>query len=93
MIIEISGLPEGQKIKHINVDIKFEDDGSATVNSTVDGKETDKSFNETPVNEEPLSVDTVQALGTGTDDLITAPLIDEEREHKDIPPEMTDMEF
>ena len=27
MIIEIKGLPEGQKIKHINVDITFDDNG------------------------------------------------------------------
>lgn len=26
MIIKIEGLPQGQKIKHINVDISFEDD-------------------------------------------------------------------
>lgn len=88
MIIEISGLPEGQKIKHINVDIQFEDDGSAVVKTKA-----------TPSHKEPLSVDTKSVLGVSddfgiSDEIIPdMPNIEEKREKKDIPPEMTDMEF
>lgn len=62
MIIEISGLPEGQKINRINVDISFID------------------------NQPSLKVDTFVDLPTISYDTT-------ERTIKDIPKEMTDMEF
>lgn len=62
MIIEISGLPEGQKINRINVDISFID------------------------NQPSLKVDTFVDLPTISYDT-------KERIIKDIPKEMTDMEF
>jgi hypothetical protein len=76
MIIEIKDLPQGRKVKHINVDITFEEDGvvvktktEPTDSGSVDLPKFDMSENTIPVSE-PI-----------------------EREHKEIPPEMTDMEF
>ena len=79
MIIEIKGLPTGQKIKHINVDITFDDDGTATVRTD-------------PVFKPPVSIEQ-----GNTQDLPAIPVpptnnIDD-RPKKDIPSEMTDMEF
>ena len=63
MIIEIKNLPSGRKVKHINVDITFEEDNVSVV------AKTDNKL-EVPVAE-------------------SSP----KREQKEVPPEMTDMEF
>lgn len=115
MIIEIKDLPEGRKVKHINVDITFEEDGvvvktdktdkkpySPTVTITPDDiddacvdpetpilepfeeSEIDFSSNQRPVvDKDFLSVDEFEPK-------VPEPII---REKKEIPPEMTDMEF
>lgn len=67
MIIEIKNLPQGRKVKHINVDITFEEDGVS-----VDTKTTNQI--EMPIVESPQKEPT-------------------KREQKEVPPEMTDMEF
>lgn len=79
MIIEIKGLPTGQKIKHINVNITFDDVVTATTSTD-------------PVFKPPVSIEqgNVQELST-----IPVPPTNniDDRPKKDIPYEMTDMEF
>lgn len=72
MIIEIKDLPSGRKVKHISVDITFEEDGSPVVKtSTAEEPKEEIKFE----NVEPPKVQ------------------DSQREQKEIPPEMSDMEF
>ena len=61
MNISITGLPEGQKIKHINVDITF-DEGGAISQST--GRFDTPSPDPTPVNEPPSTI-IVEQAGVG----------------------------
>ena len=75
MIIEIKDLPEGRKVKHINVDIKFEEDGSVVVKS--------KTEPSVEVEESPVVFDTAPV----------PPVTNIERERKEVPPEMQDLEF
>ncbi len=83
MIIEIKGLPDGHKIKHINVDITFAD-GSCVVKTHAEQRHD-------------LKVEHVQNVEHNDDDhreVIAAPSNDiDTRPKKEIPPEMTDMEF
>lgn len=85
MIIKIEGLPEGQKIKHINVDISFED-GEAVVKTKADPvydtPKPDVKFDNT-VEINPIKGDYPSEM----------PMIPGNREKKEIPPEMQDMEF
>lgn len=72
MIIEIKNLPEGRKVKHINVDITFEEDG-AVVKTVTEEKSPQPNVK--------------------FDNVPTPPQTVVEREHKEIPPEMQDLEF
>jgi hypothetical protein len=45
MIIEISGLPEGQKIKNISVNVKFED-GVAEIKTSTESTESTESIDD-----------------------------------------------
>jgi hypothetical protein len=78
MLIKIEGLPEGQKIEHINVDIKFVD-GVATAKTT------------TKVETEPKDIPLTSNLTASTTP--EGPNIRSSSESKPIPPEMSDMEF
>ena len=84
MIIKIEGLPDGQKIKHINVDISFEDDGSAVVKTKTDtetGIQIDKpkSVVESDIDFEPPKAPEHFHF--------------DDRPQKEVPPEMQDLEF
>lgn len=89
MIIEIKGLPDGHKIKHINVDITFAD-GSCVVKTHAEQRHDVK----------------VEHVGHTAQDQQDQHNDDDHREviaalrnaiyarpKKEIPPEMTDMEF
>ena len=90
MKITIEGLPEGQKIKHINVDISFDEDGNPRTvtrvkpqRESVDNEEM-KAHVEAqvpPVNVQPPMTQVAQ------------PSVDGPREAKEIPPEMQDISF
>jgi hypothetical protein len=84
MIIEIKDLPHGRKVKHINVDITFEEDGEVQVQTKVEDIKISK-----PTKIAPAPV----AESNDTDAVIERPVIPEEREKKEVPQEMTDMEF
>lgn len=94
MIIEIKGLPDGHKIKHINVDITFAD-GSCVVKTHAEQRHDVKfeHVSHAVQGQQDLHKDDVQR------DVITAPSITapnndiDTRPKKEIPPEMTDMEF
>lgn len=92
MIIEIKGLPDGHKIKHINVDITFAD-GSCVVKTHAEQRHDVKVEHVQSVQ----SVQSVQNVEHNDDDhreVIAAPSNNiETRPKKEIPPEMTDMEF
>lgn len=79
MIIEIRDLPKDRKVKHITFDITFEEGGTTVVQQV----QPPIQFNP----EQKPSVDQV------TQTEVERPVIPAERVHKDIPPEMTDMEF
>lgn len=79
MIIEIKNLPEGRKVKHINFDISFEEDGSAVVRTNSVQSYIHHSENNTINDEVAPKVD--------------VPKIHLQREHKEVPPEMKDLEF
>lgn len=85
MIIKIEGLPEGRTVKHINVDITFDETGPV-VKSTVDTTAPTKldARQDTP---QAPSTEPVQNIA------VDRPVVDEPRERKEIPPEMSDMEF
>ena len=97
MIIEIKGLPDGHKIKHINVDITFAD-GSCVVKTHAEPSQ-DMRVQRV----EHAVQDRQDRQGQREDDdhreviaasSITAPSNDiDSRPKKEIPPEMTDMEF
>lgn len=81
MIIEIKGLPNGKSIKHINIDVTFDEGGNAKVEQTVDQDE--------PVI---LSGNPISPSPQSNADSPAVPNIPEP-EAKEIPKEMTDMEF
>ena len=89
MIIEIKGLPDGHKIKHINVDITFAD-GSCVVKTHAEQRHGVK------VEHVGHAVQGQQDQHNDDDhrEVIAAPSKDiDTRPKKEIPPEMTDMEF
>lgn len=85
MLIEIKDLPPGQKIKKISVDITFEDSGEIHCEQTVDTRDSapvsDKQF----IPEPPSPPNPPESRIIKEDGKV--------REHKEIPPEMKDMEF
>lgn len=102
MIIEIKDLPSDRKVKHITFDITFEEDGSPVVKtfptlptpivpSPVYGPIVPQPFMPTPT----TPVDPLAPPWTVTcDTTVNVPLGNGAvREHKDVPPEMKDMEF
>lgn len=92
MIIEIKGLPDGHKIKHINVDITFAD-GSCVVKTHAEQRHDVKVER---VSHAVQDSQGQQDLHSDDDhrEVIAAPNNDiDTRPKKEIPPEMTDMEF
>ena len=86
MIIEIKGLPDGHKIKHINVDITFAD-GSCVVKTHAEQRHDVKVEHVGHAVQDEHNDD-------GHREVITAPSNDiDTRPKKEIPPEMTDIEF
>jgi hypothetical protein len=80
MIIEIKDLPKDRNVKKVTFDIEFEDGTVKSVKPTM--VSTDAVSNENPGGVELPDFD----------DIDMYPKI-ENREKKDIPPEMTDLEF
>lgn len=103
MIIEIKDWPSDRKIKHITFDITFEEDGSHVVKTTpaypmpimpspVYGPIVPQPFMPTPTTPvDPLAPPWIVTsdVANATNAAAVAPA----REHKDVPPEMKDMEF
>lgn len=92
MIIEIKGLPDGHKIKHINVDITFAD-GSCVVKTHAEQRHDVKVEH---VGHAAQDQQDQQDQHNDDDhrEVIAAPSNDiDARPKKEIPPEMTDMEF
>lgn len=85
MIIEIKNLPEGRKVKHINVDISFEEDGPAVEVKTDTHIELGSERPHPPAPPVPPPKRVIN------EDL--KPSIPETRETKPIPDEMKDLEF
>lgn len=86
MIIEIKNLPQDRKIKHITFDITFEEDGSTAIKTTPVFMP-DRVV--TPVYGPIVQpVDPFQPPWN-----VTCTADSAQREHKDIPPEMTNVEF
>lgn len=86
MIIEIKGLPDGHKIKHINVDITFED-GSCAVKTHAEQRHDVKVERVShAVQDQHNDDDHREVIAAPNNDIDTRP-------KKEIPPEMTDMEF
>lgn len=93
MIIEIKGLPNGQAIKHINVDITFDETGPV-VRSTVDTSENQKhSFTPKPQPQQTNPAQTAVDSSIDSSLIVERPNIEEQRERKEVPAEMTDLEF
>jgi hypothetical protein len=88
MIIEIKDLPHGRKVKHINVDITFEEDGtiSTIVKDEVDTTASSEKGASRAQSQETESDVKFESTETPTPNL-------EDRPKKEIPPEMQDMEF
>jgi hypothetical protein len=94
MIIEISGLPEGQKIKNISVNVKFED-GVTEIKTSSESTESTESIDD--IVQQIIEDDYQESIkGIGEDfDKRTKVIMEEEnaREPIPIPPEMTDQQF
>lgn len=96
MIIEIKDLPEGRKVKHINVDISFEEDGNVKVqtNNNIDFYEMPTTVNYSTASEKDENIEEKVESTESTESVkIEKPVIKERKANKDIPPEMTDMEL
>jgi hypothetical protein len=78
MIIKIEGLPEGHKIKHMNVDITFEENGDVTINKKVE-----------KVPEPPKLAD----VEPDTEPVAKPEIEHDDRPEKEIPKEMKDEVF
>ena len=92
MIIEIKGLPDGHKIKHINVDITFAD-GSCVVKTHAEQRHDVKVEHVGHAVQDPQGLQD-QHNDDDHREVIAAPSKDiDTRPKKEIPPEMTDMEF
>jgi hypothetical protein len=79
MIIEIKDLPKDRNVKSVNFTIEFED-GDV------------KSVKPTTVVEKPVDVEVDSDIEFDKPES-NMPEVTLHREHKEIPPEMTDMEF
>ena len=102
MIIEIKNIPEGQKVQNITFNIAFEKDGEISFENTGINKDN----NEPNKNELHPSLETPsfvketssEILGpdkqqTKVEHSVNKPEISINREKKDIPPEMQDIEI
>ena len=92
MIIEIKGLPDVHKIKHINVDITFAD-GSCVVKTHAEQRHDLKvehvghaAQDQQDQQDQHNDDDHREVIAAPSNDIDTRP-------KKEIPPEMTDMEF
>lgn len=93
MIIEIKDLPHGRKVKHINVDITFEEDGGVVVNASSDTQPSisTRNFPESPIDpKDPIDHQETQSESPSD---IERPVISEDRPKKEVPSEMLDLEF
>ena len=88
MKIEITGLPEGQKIQHINVDITFEEDGTPIVETKQEMQEKSLIRKNTEAKKNDVS-ENQHVPGAPVPPIIN----NDNREQKEVPSEMTDMEF
>lgn len=83
MIIEISGLPDGQKIKHISVDIDFDESGNAEVKQTIEP---------TPNYKESESIqELIETVDEPTTPVVKPEIKDQPK--AEVPPEMKDISF
>jgi hypothetical protein len=94
MIIEISGLPEGQKIKNINVEVNFED-GVAEINTSTESTESIDDIDD--IVQQIIEDDyqaSIKGIGESFDKRVEDMMEEENaREPIPIPPEMTDQQF
>ena len=79
MIIEIKGLPDGRTVKHINVDITFDETGPVVKQTVIPHSQ--------PAPTEP------QTGNVNDNSPVIAPDTHIERPAVEIPPEMRDLEF
>lgn len=88
MLIRIEDLPNDRKLKCITIDISFEEDGSANVKSTPtytpDRLAPPFTFKN---NEDGMPVTSLEMP------VVQVALPSDIREHKEIPPEMKDIQF
>jgi|GEM_PF-6752757 hypothetical protein len=80
MLIKIDDLKEGQIIKHINIDITFDVEGAEDVDNTVNIKTSQAT----------QTLEVIQSVNTVNKNGIPAMA---DREYKEVPQEMLDMEF
>lgn len=90
MIIEIKDLPQDRKVKHITFDITFEEDGSPIVKSTPTVPYIVPAMPQSPY---VVTSDTTANVPVTNLTAPTTPEGPNARAPKDIPPEMTNMEF
>lgn len=92
MIIEIKDLPTDRKVKHITFDITFEEDGTPIVKGTpiFPHQHVQPYVSTTGVNE---TIPVTSNLNYPTTPEGPNPRSIETRPQKDIPPEMTNVEF
>lgn len=83
MIIEIRDLPDSKQIKKITFDIEFEDGNVHRATNKTD-------YDGTPVGNLNISE---ESKSTEEYKTVEVPELTVDREAKEIPPEMTDMEF
>lgn len=91
MIIEISGLPEGQKIKNINVEVNFED-GVAEIKTSTETTEPLNDISKRIIEDD--YQESIKGIGESFDKRVEDMMEEENaREPIPIPPEMTDQQF
>jgi hypothetical protein len=91
MIIEISGLPEGQKIKNINVEVNFED-GVAEINTSTESIDDIDDIVQQIIEDDYQA--SIKGIGESFDKRVEDMMEEENaREPIPIPPEMTDQQF
>lgn len=92
MIIEIKDLPNGRTVKRINVDVSFEEDG--TVQTEVfNSFGYDTQISPASETHKQSTSESKDELGEESNEKITKPDVNVDREEKPIPTEMTDLEL
>lgn len=99
MIIEIKDLPPGRKVNRILVDITFEESGQDGLEPAIEpsfkvSNRQSESVPDLSDNNTKVTVEAPQSIATGTEiPYISKPSMDVDREPRNIPPEMLDMEL